>query len=78
VATCSEQARFAVRYGLPTESALAAITRTPARLLGLEHRLGTIEAGRDADLLALDGDPFELTTAVRWVLVDGIMYAKGN
>lgn len=73
-----EQARFAVRYGLPPDVALAAITRTPARLLGVEKRLGTIEAGRDADLVALDGDPFELTTAVRWVLVDGTMYAKGN
>jgi len=33
-----------------------------ARLLGLENRVGTIEAGRDADLLALDGRPLELTT----------------
>src|SRR5262249_52846699 len=63
-----EQARFAVRYGLPPEAALAAITRTPARLLGLENRVGTLGAGRDADLMALDGDPLELTTSVQWVL----------
>jgi imidazolonepropionase-like amidohydrolase len=73
-----EQARFAVRYGLQPEAALAAITRTPARLLGLEKRIGSLEAGRDADLLALDGDPFELTTSVAWVLVDGKLYEKGN
>jgi imidazolonepropionase-like amidohydrolase len=73
-----EQARFAVRHGLPPEAALAAITSTPARLLGLEERVGTLEAGRDADLVALDGDPLELTTSVQWVLVDGKTYAKGN
>jgi len=68
-----EQARFAVRYGLPAETALDAITRTPARLLGLESRVGTLEAGRDADLVALDGDPLELTTSIQWILVDGKM-----
>jgi imidazolonepropionase-like amidohydrolase len=73
-----EQARFAVRYGLPPEAALEAITRTPAKLLGLDNRLGTLEAGRDADLLALNGDPLELTTAVQWVLVDGKFYEKDN
>jgi imidazolonepropionase-like amidohydrolase len=73
-----EQARFAVRYGLPPDAALAAITRTPARLLGLGQRVGTLEAGHDADLVALNGDPLELTTSIQWVLVDGKTYAKGN
>jgi imidazolonepropionase-like amidohydrolase len=71
-----EQARFAVRYGLPAEAALGAITRTPAQLLGLDGRIGTLEAGRDADLIALDGDPLELTTSMQWVLVDGKIYEK--
>jgi imidazolonepropionase-like amidohydrolase len=73
-----DQARFAVRYGLPADAALEAITRTPARLLGVEGRVGTIEAGRDADLVALNGDPLELTTSIQWVLVDGKIYEKGN
>lgn len=73
-----EQARFAVRYGLPPAAALAAITRTPAELLGVDKKLGTIQAGRDADLLALDGDPLELTTSIRWILVDGTMYPRGE
>lgn len=66
-----EQARFAVRYGLAPEIALQAITRTPARLLGIDGRVGTIEAGRDADLIALNGEPLEVTTSIQWVLVDG-------
>jgi len=73
-----EQARFAVRYGLPPEAALQAITSTPARLLGLEERVGTLAPGRDADLVALDGDPLELTTSIQWVLVDGTIHEKGN
>jgi imidazolonepropionase-like amidohydrolase len=73
-----EQARFAVRYGLPADAALEAITHTPARLLGLDGRVGSLAEGRDADLLALDGDPMELTTSIAWVLVDGKIYEKGN
>jgi imidazolonepropionase-like amidohydrolase len=73
-----EQARFAVRYGLAADVALQAITRTPAQLLGLQDRVGTLAPGRDADLIALDGDPLELTTSVQWVLVDGKICDKGN
>ncbi|MCI0455456.1 MAG: amidohydrolase family protein [Gemmataceae bacterium] len=73
-----DQARFAVRYGLPPEAALHAITRTPARLLGLENRVGTLAAGCDADLIALNGDPLELTTSIQWVLLDGTLFEKGN
>lgn len=73
-----EQARFAVRYGLSRDAALAAITCTPAKLLGLENRVGTVAAGRDADLVALDGDPLELTASIQWVLVDGKLFDKGN
>ncbi|HLN31168.1 MAG TPA: amidohydrolase family protein [Gemmataceae bacterium] len=71
-----DQARFAVRYGLPADAALQAITRTPARLLGVDNRVGTLEPGHDADMIALDGDPLELTTSLKWVLVDGKLYEK--
>ena len=71
-----EQARFAVRYGLPRDAALAAVTAAPAKLLGLESRLGTIAVGRDADLVALSGDAFELTSTIRWTMIDGVIRAE--
>ncbi len=66
-----EQARFAHRNGLDKDLALAAITSTPATLLGIEKRVGTIAAGKDADLIALSGEPLEFTTSILWVMVDG-------
>ena len=68
-----EQARFAHRHGLGKEEALAAVTTTPASLLGIEKNVGSIEAGKDADLIALSGEPLEITTSIRWVLVNGHM-----
>ena len=67
------QVQFAVRCGLPAEVALKAVTRVPAEILGIEDRVGTIAAGRDADLVALSGDPLSLTTKIRWVMVDGVI-----
>ncbi len=67
------QARFAVRCGLPAEVALSAITRTPAEILGIDNRVGTIAVGRDADLVALSGEPLSLTTKINWVMVDGVI-----
>lgn len=73
-----DQARFAARYGLAPEAALEAITRTPARLLGLERRLGSLEVGRDADFIVLNGDPLEVTTSIQQIFVDGTHCEKGN
>jgi imidazolonepropionase-like amidohydrolase len=65
------EAAMAIAYGLPREAALASITIQPARLLGLEDRIGSIEAGKDADLVLYDGDPFEYLTRVCKVFIDG-------
>jgi imidazolonepropionase-like amidohydrolase len=73
-----DQARFAARFGCPPDIALAAITTVPAKTLGVEGRVGTIASGRDADLVALTGDPLELTSAVRWTMCDGVQYTEGN
>lgn len=69
-----EQARFAVRFGLPKDAALKAITTTPAEVLGIRDRVGQIAPGKDADLVAVSGDPFDFTSAIRWVMVDGQVY----
>lgn len=71
-----DQARLAARFGLPRDIALASITATPAKLLGVDSRIGTIAVGRDADLVALSGDPFDLTATVRWTMIDGVLRAE--
>ena len=64
-------AGLAVRNGLPYEVALSAITLTAAKILGVDDRVGSIEAGKDADIRILDGDPLELMTKVETVLIEG-------
>lgn len=71
-----DQARFAVRFGLAKEAALAAVTNVPAKLLGIDRRIGSIETGKDADLVALSGDPLEFSTAIRWTMIDGVLRSE--
>jgi imidazolonepropionase-like amidohydrolase len=59
------------RYGLPREAALAAVTANAAEVLGVADRVGSLAAGRDADLLILTGDPLQPTTRLDKVIVDG-------
>jgi len=65
------EATVAAVNGLGTERALAAITRDAAKLLGVDDRVGTLEPGKDADIVVFDGDPFEYTSHVCTVLIDG-------
>jgi len=69
--TLLDYARFAVRSGLPLVKAVPMITLEPARILGIDDRVGSIAAGKDADLVVLDGDPLSPTASVRIVLIDG-------
>lgn len=61
----------AVRHGLSAEDGMRAITSTPARLLGIDDRFGSIETSKVADLVLLTGDPFDGTSQIRAVLVSG-------
>jgi cytosine/adenosine deaminase-related metal-dependent hydrolase len=71
------QAATAVKYGLPREDALEAITLRPAKLLGIDTLAGSIEPGKDADLVILTGDPLKLTTWVETTLVRGkVVYER--
>jgi len=67
------QAGLAMRGGLSRAEALAAVTINPARILGIEDRVGTVEVGKDADLVLWNGEPFEITSRPVGVLVDGAL-----
>ena len=72
------EAGLAMAYGLPEDQALRAITLGAAEILGVADRIGSIESGKDADLVILDGDPLEITTRVEWVIIGGeIVYRRG-
>lgn len=70
------EAGLAAANGLTMEQALATITTTPAEILGLSERAGSLEAGKDADLVLFDGDPFEYTTHVCHVLIGGAVVSE--
>jgi hypothetical protein len=65
------EAAFGVRGGLPEEAALAAISIVPARILGVDHRVGTLEVGKDMDAIVTDGDILHYQTFTQWAVVDG-------
>lgn len=70
-ARLADQAGLAQRGGLSFEAALAAVTLVPARLVGVEARVGSLEVGKDADLVLWSGKPFEPTSRVIGVLLEG-------
>ncbi len=68
------EAAFAVRGGCREETALAALTIVPARAMGMGDRIGSIEKGKDADLLVLDGPPLDYRTYVDQAIIAGEVY----
>jgi imidazolonepropionase-like amidohydrolase len=68
---------FAVRGGLEEEDALRAMTVVPADMLGVSQRVGTIEPGKDADIIVCDGNPLDYRSYVEYTILDGeIVYDK--
>jgi imidazolonepropionase-like amidohydrolase len=65
------QASLAVKEGLDPETALRALTINPARIVGIADRLGSIEPGKDADLVIWSGDPLDVLSRVRRAFVNG-------
>ena len=66
-----QQAANAVAYGLPYDEALKAVTIYPAQFFGLSDQIGTLEAGKIANIIVTNGDPLELTTDVKYIFIRG-------
>jgi len=64
-----------MRYGgLTEEQCLAMLTINPARQLGIDHRVGTLEAGKDGDIVIWDGHPLSVYSRCRMSLIEGEVY----
>ena len=61
----------AAAYGMSSVEAVKAMTLNPARIFGLDNRFGSIEPGKQADLVIWDGDPLELFTRAGQVMING-------
>ncbi len=70
------EAAVAVGYGLDRMTALHSLTIGPATILNIDHRLGSLAKGKDADMVIFNGDPFEYTTRPTHVFIDGILHHK--
>ncbi len=64
-------AELAYKAGLSREDALAAITINPAKILGISQQVGSLEPGKDADLIILADDPFSFNNQIETVIIDG-------
>jgi len=65
------EAAAARANGLSQEEALAIVTTDAAKILGVDNRVGSLESGKDADVVLFDGDPFEYTSHVTGVIING-------
>lgn len=66
------QAAVCVRNGIPRQTAIESITINPAKFLGLEKRLGSLEVGKTGNVVIFSGDPLDFNSWVELVYVDGI------
>lgn len=66
-------AGHAVRFGMSWDDALAAITLTPARALGVESRYGSLQPGRVADVVVWSGDPLDFASRAERVYIRGVL-----
>jgi imidazolonepropionase-like amidohydrolase len=58
-------------YGLSFDDAIKSLTLWPAQMFGVADRVGSLEVGKDAEFFITDGDPFEMTTNVRYLFIGG-------
>lgn len=65
------EAGVAAANGLGKDNALKVLTIDAAKLLGIDNRVGSLERGKDADLVMFNGDPLEYITNVTGVIING-------
>lgn len=63
-----------IRHGLSFEDAIKGVTINAATVLNLQDRIGSLEAGKDADIAIFDGNPFDSLSLCRLVMIDGEIY----
>ncbi|MBD3405715.1 MAG: amidohydrolase family protein [Candidatus Lokiarchaeota archaeon] len=63
---------YSIKHGMSREDALKCVTLYPAEILGLEKEIGSLEKGKDADIVVWSGHPFEFYSNVEQVFIDGI------
>lgn len=71
VRNIKQEAGNAVAYGMSWDDALRSVTLTPARVLGIADRYGSLEAGKVANVVVWSGDPFEFSSRAETVIVRG-------
>ena len=69
--TLRQEVGNAIANGMAPADALEAVTLAPARVWGVADRIGSLEPGKDADVVVWSGDPFELTTHAEQVFIRG-------
>jgi imidazolonepropionase-like amidohydrolase len=74
VRNLKQEAGNAVAYGLAWENALRAVTLTPSEVFGVSDRVGSLQPGREANVVVWSGDPFEFSTRAEHVFVRGREY----
>jgi imidazolonepropionase-like amidohydrolase len=62
---------YAIKHGMSREDALRCVTMNPAEILAIEDRVGSLEPGKDADLVIWSGDPFDFYSEVTQVFING-------
>jgi len=72
------EAGIAAANGLEFADALAAITLDAAKILGVADRVGSLERGKDGDVVLFDGDPFEYATHVTGVVIEGVVVSEAS
>jgi len=65
-------AGYAVAYGLPYDEAMKAITLNPAEIFGVADKLGSLDAGKTANIVIANGDPLDVRTTVKQVYINGV------